>query len=116
MTEFLPDEGSDNFNKATQDRNQLRVNQTLRTVRMMQSLFKSVTVRKRHEQTSLVNLYQKRFGDHFNHTEELASSSEELVSSSDSLSSDSEMYDHAFYSNYEDVKEDKHFQTSQPTK
>lgn len=120
VTEFLPDEGSDNFNRATQDRNKLRVNHTLKTVKMMQSLFKSVTVRKRHKHTSLVNLYQKRFENHFNHenlpAEEPGSSSEELDPSSDSLSSDSDIYDNEFYSNFEDVKEDKHLRSSQRTK
>ncbi len=79
----------------------------------MQSLFKSVTVKKRHKHTSLVNLYQKRFENHFKSlpTDEPGSSSEELDQSTDSFSSDSDVYDNEFYSNLEDVKADKHLWT-----
>ena len=58
----------DGFNKASYDRSFLSVNNSLNLVRKLDKLFTNVTKHKKHEKSSLRNLYIKNIGDKFIHT------------------------------------------------
>ena len=61
ITDFLKEEGQDSLNKETHDRNVVSVNNTLSTVKKLDSLFLGVTQKKKFLKSSLKDLYTKKF-------------------------------------------------------
>ena len=61
ITEFLPDERVDFLNKETHDRETISLVNTLGTVKKLDKLFLDITERKKHMNTSLIDLYSKKF-------------------------------------------------------